>query len=545
MIFKRCLDAVCRLAARACGLLHATASAQPKVDAGSQALDAERQVDPVAPLPTLLSQLESSVHGLFSVEAQRRLEQLGPNRPEAVRRSSPLLDFLRFAANLWVLILLGASLISAFIGEVLGATIIAAIVILSVIVNFVQASRSERTVKMLRESVAATATVLRDRAWSEIARSDVVRGDIVRLSAGDLIPGNARLIESRDLHVQQAALTGESLPVEKSATESAPAAGVSESPNLLFLGTSVVSGTTTGVVFATGFDTAFGDPARRLEEPAPETEFDRGLRRFSGLIATTVFFLVLFILAMNLSLHRNPFEPLLFAVALAVGLTPEFLPIITTVTFAADAVRMARKQVIVKHLAAIQNLGSIDILCTNKTGTITSGEMSLDSWLDPLGEPSERALKLAYLNSRFQTGLKSPLDDAIMKRPCAVSRGCQKTDELPFDFDRRFLSIVFRDGDKYVLITKGAPESVLSVCNRYEIGGDSFALEESSRARSEQSYRKLNERGLEVLHSGIIKGRRAFGNVIKSIRPVCHWRRRSLPWCSQACCFPSRRWRAC
>ncbi len=455
---------------------------------------------PNGPLQNLFDSIRSSPNGLSSEEALRRLSEFGLNRPEATRTTSPVREFLRFGANPLVMILLVAALISAFVGEVVDAVIIAAIVLLSMIVNFVQASRSERAVNRLRDTVATTATARRDGAWAEIPRSEVVPGDIVRLAAGDLIPGDARILESRDLHVQQAALTGESMPTDKRGDDDCSGVAPLDSPNLLFLGTSVVSGTATAMVFATGHATCFGDIARRLAERAPETEFDRGLREFGALITKTVFFLMLFILAVNLGFHRNALESLLFAVALAVGLTPEFLPMITTVTLAAGAVRMARKKVIVKRLAAIQNLGSVDILCTDKTGTLTAGKMTLDSWIDPFAEPSERTLHLAYLNSRFQTGIKSPLDQAILEHPPASdATAYQKTDEIPFDFERRRLSVVVSANGHNLLISKGAPESVLAVSSEYEANGARHRLDESARQRCEETYRRLGERGLRVI----------------------------------------------
>ena len=325
-------------------------------------------------------------------------------------------QFLRFCTNPLVLILLVASIISAFLGELLNAAIIGAMVVLSVVINFVQAYRSEQAVRRLREQVAPTASVLRDGNWQELPRRILVPGDVIRLSAGDLVPGDARLISSRDLHVQQATLTGESMPVDKASGTSASTESLLESENCVFVGTSVVSGSAAAVVFATGQNTAFGDIALRLAKRRPETEFDRGVRQFGMLIMKTVVFLVLFILVVNLALHTNALESLLFAVALAVGLTPEFLPMITTVTLSTGAVRMARKKVIVKHLAAIQNFGSIDVLCTDKTGTLTTGETTLDLSVDAFGEPSARVLFLAYLNSHFETGIKSPLDAAIVRR---------------------------------------------------------------------------------------------------------------------------------
>ncbi len=342
---------------------------------------------PHGPIDALLEELHASRGGLTTDEARRRLGEVGPNEPARAPRTAGLVQILLLLANPLVIILLIASVVSALLGERVNASIIVLMVVLSVVLNFVQTYRSQRAAERLRDAVAPTATVLRDGTWSEIRRREVVPGDVVRLAAGDLVPADARLLEARDLHVQQAALTGESMPVEKDAgdLEAAPRQPA-DARNVVFLGTSVVSGTATALVVATGPATAFGDIAARLSTRPPETEFERGTRQFALLIMRTVFFLVLFVLLAGALLHHAFLESLLFAVALAVGLTPEFLPMITAVTLSRGAAHMARQKVIVKHLAAIQNFGSMDILCSDKTGTLTSGDMALDRHLDPLGQ---------------------------------------------------------------------------------------------------------------------------------------------------------------
>jgi Mg2+-importing ATPase len=452
----------------------------------------------------LLARLDTSEHGLTSEEARRRLARVGPNEPGEARRLSTIERYLPLAINPLVSILLVAAVIAGLLGEQLNATIIVVMVVLSVAINVVQSYRSQRAADRLRQAVAATSTVLRDGVWQELPTRELVPGDVIRLTAGDLVPADARLLEARDVHVQQAALTGESLPVEKEADDDETGASIpTERINLVLLGTSIISGAATAVVFATGRQTMFGDIAQRLATRAPETEFDRGIRRFGFLIMRTVVFLVLFVLVVNLTLRHesNPFETLLFAVALAVGLTPEFLPMITTVTLGQGALHMARQKVIVKHLAAIQNFGSMDILCSDKTGTLTSGEMILDQSLDPLGMPSKSTLRLAYLNSVFETGIRSPLDSAILKRtPAPVEADAyRKLDEVPFDFERRRLSVVVeRDGER-LLITKGAPESVLANCTAYAQDGASSPLDDTARARCSEVFHALSAQGQRVL----------------------------------------------
>jgi Mg2+-importing ATPase len=457
-------------------------------------------IDTSLAIADVFQELASSESGLTAADAADRLAQYGPNQPAPPKHSGPLLQFLHFCVNPLVLILLIASVASAFVGDRTGALIIATVVIVSVALNFFQAYRSERAVRRLREQVAPTATVLRNREWIETPRREVVPGDMVRLSAGDLVPADARLVTSRDLHVQEAALTGESMPVEKMVLGTQPCDPREPNTDRVFLGTSVVSGSATALVIATGVRTAYGEIAERLAARPPQTEFDRGAREFGVLIMRTVFFLVLFILLVNLSLGRNAFESLLFAVALAVGLTPEFLPMITTVTLSMGAVRMARQHVIIKHLDAIENFGSIDVLCSDKTGTLTAGRMSLDRSLDPFGSPGNRAGSLAYLNSLFETGIKSPLDAAILAG-CKQDDGdsCSKLDELPFDFERRRLSIVVDGKAGRTMITKGAPETVLAICTSYEVDGSIRPLDEAARDRSLTTFQTLSAEGFRML----------------------------------------------
>ncbi|HKF38758.1 MAG TPA: HAD-IC family P-type ATPase, partial [Ktedonobacteraceae bacterium] len=425
------------------------------------------------PLKTLFEQLQSSEKGLTGEQARKRLETYGPNDTTGIKRSSGLVQFLRLFLNPLVLILLIASIISLILGDHVEASIIITIVLLSNILNFVQTYSSQNAVEKLRAGVAPTATVLRDGTWIEIPRRELVPGDLIRLTAGDLVPADARLVEATDLHVQQAALTGESLSVEKHADDLDIASeSFAEVHNRVFLGTSIVSGTATALVTATGRKTAFGDIAAHLASRPPETEFERGIKGFGMLIMQTVFFLVVFIFLVGILGHHQPFETALFAISLAVGLTPEFLPMITTVTLGQGALRMAKQKVIVKHLESIQNFGSIDTLCSDKTGTITSGETQLEGHLDLLNQESERVLLFGYLNSSYETGIKSPLDEAILGSGSVDISGYSKIDEIPFDFERRCLSVVVRHQDEYLLITKGAPESVLPLCSDYEIGGE-------------------------------------------------------------------------
>ena len=441
----------------------------------------------------------AAARGLTSQEAAARLDQFGPNDPAPAKHHSAVLEFLRLFLHPLVLVLLVAAGSSAFLGDVTDAGIIFAIVLLSNILDFTQTHTSQKAVAQLQERVAPTATVVRDGRSQEIRRTEVVPGDVVRLSAGDLVPADARLLESRDLYIQQAALTGESLPAEKQA-RGEEVSSKPDAENMVFLGTSVVSGTATALVVATGVKTSFGDIAARLAARPEQTAFDQGLKDFSLLITRTVFVLVLFLVVVSLAQHRDPLQSLLFAVALAVGLTPEFLPMIVSITLAKGARAMAKKKVIVKHLSAIQNFGSIDVLCSDKTGTLTSGNMALDRALDPFGEVSQRVFTLAHLNSKFQTGIRSPLDMAILQRPAPEeAAGYEKRDEIPYDFERRRLSIVVERESRRLLITKGAPEAILALSVAYEADGHTAPLDAATMDRCRSTCEGLSRQGFRVL----------------------------------------------
>ena len=468
-------------------------------------------VPPSSSVNELLSRFNTSRQGLTTQAGRERLAEWGPNDAAPKKHIPVIVQFLSYFASPLVIILLVAAIISGVLGDPINASIITGVVLLSVIVNFTQTYRSQKAVDELRSGMSPTATVLRDGEFIELPRVGLVPGDIIRLSAGDLVPADARLLESKDLHVQEAALTGESLPAEKDA--GAPdAAPAGDHHDTVFFGTSVVSGAATALVFATGVHTEFGDIAARLAARPPESEFERGTRRFGFLIMQTVFFLVVFVLMVSILLKRDTMESLLFAVALAVGLTPEFLPMITTVTLGNGAVRMAKKKVIVKQVAAMQNFGSMDILCSDKTGTLTTGEMTLERHVDPSGKDNESIFTLTYLNSYFETGIKdaanvaalkkggtNPLDLAVLRHGHPDINAYTKLDEIPFDFERRMLSIVVKWDAKRILITKGAPESVIAICSTYEVDGQQAVLDDAMRKKTVAVYQDLSSQGYRVL----------------------------------------------
>jgi Mg2+-importing ATPase len=382
--------------------------------------------------------------------------------------------------------------VSAAFGQLVNSVLIALMLVLSVVLNFAQGYRSQRAARRLREQVGQRATVVRDGQPREIPASEVVPGDVIQLAAGDLVPADAELLVARDLFLNEAALTGESLPSEKHAQADAR-------HGVVFAGTSVVSGLGVGRVLRTGAATQFGHIAAHLATRPPETEFERGTRTFGLLILEVVIFLVLFVFLVNAVLRRDPLESFLFALALAVGLTPELLPMIVSVTLATGAVRMARKRVVVKRLAAIENFGSMDVLCSDKTGTLTRGEITVDRHVNLHGEDDEMVIRLAALNSAHQTGLRSPMDEAILRHEHPAVEDYRSVDEIPFDFSRRRVSVVVDNGSQRQLITKGAPESVLGACTRIELAGSTRPLDAEAITAAEALFRQLSGDGYRVL----------------------------------------------
>jgi Mg2+-importing ATPase len=452
------------------------------------------------PQRDLLVQLEATPAGLTSDEAKQRLRLHGPNSLVAESRFAPLINFLRFFANPLVLILLAASAISIVLGDQVGGSIIIAIVLLSVVVNFYVEFQARHAVEDIRKQVATTAAVVRDGREQELPVAELVPGDIVRLNAGDLAPADGRLLDSKDLHVRESALTGESLPVDKAAGDLAAGQHtIADASNSVFLGTAVQTGIGTAVIVRTGKDTAFGVIAQRLATRPPETEFGRGIRHFGLMITRVMMLLVLFVLMVNLLLHRPLLESFLFSVALAVGMTPEMMPMIITISLAKGARRMARKKVLVKQLAAIEDFGSIEILCSDKTGTLTEGEIALDRHVDVEGRDNDEVLRFVYLNSYFQTGIKSPLDDAILKYARPAITEYEKVDEIPFDFNRKRLSVVVRRGGEEFLITKGEAESMFAICATVSIDGAAQPFDESRRAQATETLKKLSADGYRAL----------------------------------------------
>jgi Mg2+-importing ATPase len=452
------------------------------------------------PVDELLARLKTSLAGLSSEDVERRLEIFGYNELVKKRKRTAIIDFLSHFRSPLIIILLIAGLISGFFGEAPNAIIIFSIVTLSVVLDFYQESKAERAAEMLKQRVATTATVLRDGIKKEVRLAEIVPGDIIFLSAGDIAPADARVLTAKDLFVNQSALTGESFPVEKTAAPlKSYEPSITEWSNYLFMGTSIVSGTATAVVVKTGSLTEYGKIAKRLVAREPETEFQRGIRSFGYMIMQVTFLLVVFVFFINALYMRSVLDSLLFAVALAVGLTPELLPMIISVNLSKGAIAMARKGVIIKRLAAIQNFGSMDVLCADKTGTLTENRIKLVLHVDINGEENEKLLLYSYLNSYFQTGLKSPLDEAVLKFRDIDVKDYRKIDEVPFDFVRKRLSIVVEFQNQRFMITKGAPEEIAKVCAYYEVGEVVADVTDEMRRKIEQKYVELSAEGYRVL----------------------------------------------
>src|SRR5689334_17328938 len=463
------------------------------------------------PVDRLLARLRTKAAGLTTAEAQSRLATYGPNDAATVKRRPLWLQFLARFSNPLIVILLIASAVSAATGDVASFVIIVCIVMLSITFDFVQEVRAQNAVEALRQSVAVQATVRRDGASVSVPIHQLVPGDIVELIAGDLVPADSRLLESRDLYVNQALLTGEPYPAEKQASDAALGA---ENPagasNAVFAGTSVISGTAAVVISRTGGRTALGHLARSLAEKPPATAFAVGIRRFGMLIMWLTVLMVLFVLVVNVSFQRPVLESLMFALALAVGLTPELLPMIVTVTLARSAIELARRKVIVKRLSAIHDLGAMNILCTDKTGTLTEATIRLVRTIDGRGNDSERAYAYAYVNSRFESGMKSPLDEAILAARSFDIAGWRKIDEVPFDFERRRVSVLVEHDARRRLIVKGAPEDLLRLCGRYEdADGEERPLDAATRHTFEATLDGLSAEGFRALG---IAGRVVDGN---------------------------------
>ena len=445
---------------------------------------------------------DASPAGLTTAQAEQSGLQFGPNsfRPPAAH--ALIWQFLSRFKNPLVVVLLIASGVSALTGEVTNFAIISVIVLLSVSLDFVQEFRANAAADKLRQSVSVRASVLRDGQAVSIPLHEVVPGDVALLAAGDLVPADALVLQAKDFFVNQSLLTGEAFPVEKHAGLVGPQdSEIQDASNAVFMGTSVIGGSAKILVVKTGMQTEMGDIAHSMAEPAQVTSFELGTRRFGMLIMWLTVVLVLFVLLVNAWFHKPWLESFLFAVALAVGLTPELLPMVVSITLSRGAIRLAKLKMIVKRQTAIQDLGSMDVFCTDKTGTLTEAKIRLENHLDLNGQVSNQVLLLAYLNSYFETGLKSPLDEAILSHQLLDVSPWQKIDEIPFDFERRCVSVLIDDGARRWLVAKGAADEIVKLCTHASLQQDAAPvdMDEVNADRIHAQYHAMEAQGLRVL----------------------------------------------
>jgi Mg2+-importing ATPase len=453
----------------------------------------------------VLARLKTSENGLTQGDVEERLLEHGPNVVAAEKQRGWLWRLFTATRNLLVILLLVLATISFATGDFRAGTVMMLMVILGVTLRFVQESRADAAAAKLKAIISVTATVVRDGKTEEIQLRELVPGDIVQLCAGDMIPADVRLILSKDLFVAQAALTGESLPVEKLETrEARENISPLEFPNICFLGTSVESGSATAMVVATGAKTYFGSMASSIIGQETETSFDKGVHRFTFLMIQFMIVMVPLVFLINGLTKQNWREAFFFSIAVAVGLTPEMLPMIVSVCLSKGALAMSKKKVIVKRLNSIQNFGAMDVLCTDKTGTLTLDRVILERYCDVIQNENEDVLLDAYLVAHFQTGLKNVLDRAVLKyrelHEKLSIENYRKVDELPFDFSRRMMSVVVETPDKnHRILTKGAPESVFPRCSFYELEDEIYPMEPILIGDLMEQYQELSADGFRVL----------------------------------------------
>jgi P-type Mg2+ transporter len=453
----------------------------------------------------VLQSLRTTQEGLTQAEAEDRARTTGPNEVAQERRQGWFVRLLKIIRNPLVILLGTLSAVSFATGDARAGTVMAAMVVLSVTLRFVQESRADAAAAKLKAMIHVTATVLRDGAPKEMPLRELVPGDVIKLSAGDMIPGDARVLSSKDLFVSQGTLTGESFPVEKfHEAETNAVSSPTEIKNTCFMGTSVESGTATAVVVTTGVNTYLGSMAGSITAAQAPTSFDQGLNRFTWLMIQLMAVMVPLVFLINGFTKHDWKSAFFFAMAVAVGLTPEMLPMIVSVCLSKGALAMSRKKVIVKRLNAIQNFGGMDVLCTDKTGTLTEDRVVLQRHCNVAGRETEEVLLDGYLISYFQTGLKNLLDRAILDSRDFHGKAevdkYKKLDEIPFDFTRRMMSVLIEDPEgKAILLTKGAPEEVFLQCSHFELDGKLSPMDPALMVGLKEQYASLSNDGFRVL----------------------------------------------
>ncbi len=461
----------------------------------------------------LFVSLSANMAGLINAEAETRQDEFGKNTITTTKKNTPLYRLQEAVVNPFNIILLLIAGITFFTDVIysskpdyLTVIIILSLVILSSLVAFVQSRSSDAAAEKLSKMISNKADVRRDGEWCEILMDEVVPGDIIRLSAGDMLPADVRFLTTKDTFIAQAALTGESNPVEKfSEIPANPNAVLTDLQNIGFMGSNIISGSSTAIVLATGNNTYFGSMAKSLSGDRAKTSFERGVDSVSHLLIRMMLVMIPIVFLINGLIKKDWGSALIFSISIAVGLTPEMLPVVMTSALAKGAVSMSKHKVIVRTLGAIQTFGEMDVLCTDKTGTLTEDKIVLEKYMDLHGKDDARILRHAYLNSAFQTGLKNLIDLAVIKR--AKQKGLQTmldvytlVDEIPFDFSRRRMSVVLADkSGKRQLITKGAVEEIISICSFVEINGNILPMDEKSRRIALATYEKYNTDGLRMI----------------------------------------------
>jgi len=453
-----------------------------------------------SPIESVLEKFKTSLKGLDEEDVLERIKEYGHNEPAKKKKRTVIVQILSKFVNPLVIVLIIIGLFSLFFGEKISAILVFLMIVLSVFLSFIQEYRSGKEADKLSEMVRTSATVYRNGKAREINIRDIVPGDIVDLFAGDMIPADLRIISCKDLFINQASLTGESFPIEKfSQIPQLNSKTISDQSNIVFMGSSVVSGTALAVVIKTGISTQFGELSRRLATMRIETSFDKGIHKFTWLMIRAMLVMVTVIFIVNALSKGNPIEALLFSLAVAVGLTPEMLPMLVAINLSKGAIAMSKKQVIVKRLNSIQNFGAMDIICTDKTGTLTMDKIVLEKHCDVVRKEDDDVLKYAYINSFYQTGLKNILDKAILKHEKILLEKINKIDEIPFDFSRKVMSVVVEMNSQQVIITKGAPEEIFKRCSRYELDGEILEMESWLLADLKEEHDRLSAEGFRVL----------------------------------------------
>ena len=451
------------------------------------------------PVTEVLARLRTTDSGLTTNEANRRLAEYGANRLKPPIRSDVLTQLVAQFKSPIILILLFATGLSLFLHDPVDASIILIIVVISGLLGFWQEHSASNAVERLLAMVQIKASVLRDGKQQEIPVEEIVPGDIVILNAGDIVPGDCLLLETKDLFVDEAMLTGETFPVEKFISILPVDTPLAQRTNTVWMGTHIISGDAKALVIGTGKETEFGKVSERLKLKAPETEFEHGIRRFGYFLGEITLILVVIIFAINVYLHRPVLDSFLFSLALAVGLTPQLLPAIISVNLAHGAKRMAQKRVIVKRLASIENFGSMNVICSDKTGTLTLGSVRVESTLDVNGALSDKVFLYAYLNACFETGFTNPIDEAIRTHRTLDLSEYRKKDEIPYDFLRKRLSIAVAHVNEHLMVTKGALANILDVCSFAETHEGTIIEIASMRDQIQKHFEELSNQGFRTL----------------------------------------------